>query len=120
MLKIKFPEGISGASHDGISYYPDEEGHAELGLTAPERVIQHFQGLGFEVIHVPEPEQAGDENSGSPEGSEGEDAATSKPEGSEAAGEPDSGGAAASEAAEKPAEQKAEKKAGKKGGKASA
>lgn len=118
MLKIKFPEGISGASHEGISYYPDEEGHAELGLSVPERVIQHFQGLGFEVIHEPAP--AGDENSGSPGGLEGEDAATSKLEGTEAAGEPDSDGAGTSEATEQPAEQKAEKKAGKKGGKASA
>lgn len=111
MFKIKFPEGISGASHEGVGYYPDESGHAELGLTVPERIIQHFHGLGFEIVHEPEsePEQTA-EDYGSPEDSEDQGEADSQPDVTEVTGEPDSDDTGASSDSEKKQSKKAAKK----------
>ncbi len=110
MMKLKFPEGISGASHEGVAYYPDETGHADLGESVPQRVVDHFHGLGFEIV-CPE---AAPVDETDPQGTQDDPAdASGSQEATEATGEPDSDGTGASDEPEKAPEPKAAKKRGK-------
>ena len=83
-MKIKLPETVSGISHEGVEYTPDENGHVTVQAHQT-RVVEFFQGLGFEIT----PEDADNE---SPAATEGDGLETDSTDGTEPPGEPDSGG----------------------------
>ena len=82
-MKIKLPETVSGISHEGVEYSPDESGHVTVQAHQT-RVVEFFQGLGFEIV----PEDADNEP---PAATDGEGLETDSTDDTELPGEPDSG-----------------------------
>jgi hypothetical protein len=107
-MKVKFPEHVTSASHEGVTYEPGEDGTVCIE-DHHARAIHFFREQGFELFHdEPQAEEDQGENGGQ-EDSGAESSTAEQAEGSEAAGEPDSGGNGTQDPSEAKAKAKAKK-----------